>query len=775
MKKILSLILTIVLIAGGLVVSPLKINAGTYPEPMWLLPTDDAVITDLSKNTNYNYGNINTEPGSIGEMNVRRAPAGGNYIVYMKFDISGINITEMKNAIVCIYAASQNTSPHYLNVYTVENTSWTETTITWNNAPITNFYDIYTPIASFQVDRQMQSYVYRYYEIDIKDYIIAQYNEGKTHITLAFQPLHPYTFMRIQSKDLVGGYNDGPNPPYLIINKEWEPPSPPQNLTAEAISPEEIRLSWDASTDNVAVTGYEIYVNDELVMVTSDLSVICGGLQPSTWYSFYVKAVDTSRNVSEPSETVTAQTMHLPDDEPPSIPQNLKGKALSPSKIKLTWDPSTDNIGVVGYIVYCNGTEIATTDSEGYLGYIVEGLSAGTTYTFSVKAFDIQENESKLSDEISVTTLSERDTEPPTKPTNLEISDLSTYSSKADLTWDASEDNIEVAGYIIYVNSSEKGRVSATSTSYQLTDLAPYTEYSIYIKAFDEAGNRSEASDTLTITTSYAAMRTAGEGGQYNTIQEALSIANPGDVILVKDGTYTGDITISRSGTADQWITIMPEGTNAIIDGCINVNASYIRVSGLKIHKTARGDGVKITKPYIQVTNMDIRNASRAIYMEGSASNIYVADNYIYGAKFGIFSRGNNNICERNEIEYLDAGGSGDADYFRVFGDNVIIRNNYCHGTVWGPHMGSAHVDFVQSYDDEKRSTKNVLIENNIVTGFLHQGFMLENDANPGSFYISDWIIRNNIISGYQSWGLNAGKTNYGGIPNIVIDCPTKS
>ena len=37
------------------------------------------------------------------------------------------------------------------------------------------------------------------------------------------------------------------------------PPSTPANLTATAVSSSQIDLSWDASTDNIAVTGYNIY------------------------------------------------------------------------------------------------------------------------------------------------------------------------------------------------------------------------------------------------------------------------------------------------------------------------------------------------------------------------------------------------------------------------------------------------------------------------------------------------------------------------------------
>ena len=52
----------------------------------------------------------------------------------------------------------------------------------------------------------------------------------------------------------------------------------------------------------------------------------------------------------------------------------------------LTWNASTDNVGVAGYRVYRNGTLVATKTSPGHTD---TGLVAATTYTYSVVAFDV--------------------------------------------------------------------------------------------------------------------------------------------------------------------------------------------------------------------------------------------------------------------------------------------------------------------------------------------------------------------------------------------------
>lgn len=370
-----------------------------------------------------------------------------------------------------------------------------------------------------------------------------------------------------------------------------------------------------------------------------------------------------------------------------------------------------------------------------------------------------------------ITFAGENSDEEASEPSNLQITGLTTYSSQATLTWDPPSGSTGTGEYMVYVNGGKKAQVS--EESYQFTDLAPNTGYTISVRAIYEDGTMSEASDPLTVTTGYVTMRTVGEGQQYATVQEAVYQANPGDVVLVKDGTYVEEITINRSGTEERYITIMAEGDNALINGRIDIFASYIHLAGFKMDGYLNGSylgvAVRIGQHYTQVVGMDIRNfRGQGIRCEWvDASHAYVADNYIYNCNYGFYTC-SDSIFERNEVEYLNRHGApGDADYIRAWGENVIVRDNYCHGTVYGPHIKDAHVDFMQSFD-ESGTAKNVLVENNIITGHLGQVIMLENDSNgpKGIFNISDWTVRNNVFQGFTVWGICAGKQN-GGIPNI--------
>ena len=82
----------------------------------------------------------------------------------------------------------------------------------------------------------------------------------------------------------------------------------PTNLTATAVSSSQINLSWTASTDNVGVTGYQIYRGGTLLTTVAGTSYSNTGLTPSTSYSYYVRATDAAGNVSGNSNTASATT-----------------------------------------------------------------------------------------------------------------------------------------------------------------------------------------------------------------------------------------------------------------------------------------------------------------------------------------------------------------------------------------------------------------------------------------------------------------------------------
>ena len=89
------------------------------------------------------------------------------------------------------------------------------------------------------------------------------------------------------------------------------------------------------------------------------------------------------------------------------------------------------------------------------------------------------------------------DTQPPTAPANLTVSNVT--ATGATLTWTASTDNVGVAGYTVYAGTTAVG--STATTTLTLTGLTCNTPYTLTVKAYDAAGNTSAASNAQTLTT----------------------------------------------------------------------------------------------------------------------------------------------------------------------------------------------------------------------------------------------------------------------------------
>ncbi|MDX2727797.1 MULTISPECIES: glycoside hydrolase family 48 protein [unclassified Streptomyces] len=89
---------------------------------------------------------------------------------------------------------------------------------------------------------------------------------------------------------------------------DTEPPTAPAGLTVTATTNNSVSLSWSASTDNVAVTGYDVYRNGVLAGSTTTRTFTDQGLAAATAYGYAVAARDAGGNTSALSTTVSATT-----------------------------------------------------------------------------------------------------------------------------------------------------------------------------------------------------------------------------------------------------------------------------------------------------------------------------------------------------------------------------------------------------------------------------------------------------------------------------------
>jgi chitodextrinase len=132
-------------------------------------------------------------------------------------------------------------------------------------------------------------------------------------------------------------------------------------------------------------------------------------------------------------------------------------------------------------------------------------VAASTSYAYRVQAIDAAGNRSAQSSEARAKTGAAADKEPPTAPTGLQATAVST--SEIDLSWAASSDNVAVTEYVVYRNGAEIARVSGATTTYRDPKLTESTTYTYTVKALDGAGNISGTSASATATTQSAVIK----------------------------------------------------------------------------------------------------------------------------------------------------------------------------------------------------------------------------------------------------------------------------
>ena len=214
----------------------------------------------------------------------------------------------------------------------------------------------------------------------------------------SLSPGTSYTF-QVRARDAAS--NLGPPSSSNFQTPDTVPPTTPTGLGGSAPNSSTVNLTWNASTDNVAVTGYRVYRGGSQIGTSATTSYSDGGRTGSTTYSYQVAAYDAVPNVSPLSSAINVTT---PDTIAPTTPTSLSATAINPTRIDLSWGGSTDSggSGLAGYRIYRGGVPLTTTSSTSYSDTTVSG---GTSYSYNVTAYDNSSNESTQSNTASATTL----------------------------------------------------------------------------------------------------------------------------------------------------------------------------------------------------------------------------------------------------------------------------------------------------------------------------------------------------------------------------------
>lgn len=141
---------------------------------------------------------------------------------------------------------------------------------------------------------------------------------------------------------------------YGPASGDTQAPTTPANLALTEPATGQIRLTWNASSDDTAVTGYDIYANgDLLTSVGGNVTAYTDTRPGDATVTYHVRAKDAAGNVSGNSNTVTRRG-DSGDTQAPTAPSNLSLTEPAAGQVRLTWSASTDNKGVTGYDIYAD-------------------------------------------------------------------------------------------------------------------------------------------------------------------------------------------------------------------------------------------------------------------------------------------------------------------------------------------------------------------------------------------------------------------------------------
>ncbi|GAA0583671.1 peptide ABC transporter substrate-binding protein [Kribbella sandramycini] len=370
-------------------------------------------------------------------------------------------------------------------------------------------------------------------------------------------------------------------------------PSTPSNLRSTSTTSSSVALAWNAATDNVGVTGYDVLRNGTVVGSSTGTTYADTGLAGATTYSYTVRAKDAAGNQSTVSNAAAATTQSgggtaetLLSRGKPATASSVEGagfeaglavdasattrwasregtdpewiqvdlgSAASLTRVKLNWEAAYGKAYQVQ--LSSNGTSwtnaFSTTTGDGGVDEIpvsgtaryvrINGTARGTAYGYSL--FDF---------EVWGTSGSGGDTTAPSVPGGLRST--GTTASSATLAWNASTDNVGVTGYVVHRNGEAVATV--TGTNHTDSGLSASTSYSYAVRAHDAAGNQSGPSSALNVTTSSGGGGSTVDVSTAAQLQAALANAQPGQTIRLAAGQYRGAFLTQRAGTASAPITL---------------------------------------------------------------------------------------------------------------------------------------------------------------------------------------------------------------------------
>lgn len=295
------------------------------------------------------------------------------------------------------------------------------------------------------------------------------------------------------------------------------------------------------------------------------------------------------------------------DTEAPTAPTSLSSSNLADTSVTLSWTASTDNVGVVSYTIYRDATSIANTAST---SYSVTGLTASTSYVFTVRANDAAANQSTDSNSLNVTTTGSSSSnatdlffseyiEGGSNNKALEIAnftgssaDLSIYSIKRQTNGAGSwSSGLSLSGTLLHGNTYVIANSSASSTVTNLADLTTGNVSLTFngndpvglfkndvlidiIGTFDGGSSNFAINVTLQRKSSVKSPNTTYTASEWNSFAQDTFTGLDAHAVDGITNTFMGT-TDADWDTATNWsFTRNPSNENVVISSNVTVNAS---------------------------------------------------------------------------------------------------------------------------------------------------------------------------------------------------------
>lgn len=271
-------------------------------------------------------------------------------------------------------------------------------------------------------------------------------------------------------------------------------PPTPANFRVTAKTPFSVSLAWDASKGGTGAFTYRLSSTARGAVTlpkTATSYTWDTGIYPGNTYWFFLYAVDSA---GKTSGQVTLSATVPRDTTPPSVAPVLSVSEVGSTYATLAWTAARDDGPYLFYEVWQDGVRLFGSTTE--RTFTVRFLEPGTTYAFSVRAFDYGSNFSPFSNVVTLTTPppNPEDTTPPTTPGNLTAWTFGDGSGETHLFWDQSTDDFDAQKHIrydVYVNG--------VWSDVLFGSLQPSIVYGtvgalnhIEVIASDTAGNESE-------------------------------------------------------------------------------------------------------------------------------------------------------------------------------------------------------------------------------------------------------------------------------------------